>query len=304
MVAVRTREVFIPMIQRGKPPTGYLTASATRRMLGNISDGMLRTYITKGLIERMVPPGRTQGFYKRADVERLAREIEFTEWQGDARASRSRFRPATAEDIGDIADIDERTFNARGTNPEPRKRYFQQGVETYTRWWQRNPQTFFVLESAAGKILGFASLLPMKWDAMQRFIRDEMAWTDIEDSDIDLFEPGKPLHLYVIALCIDPVYPRKQRRTYGARLLSGVFEFFLELARRGVEIATITGRNEPNHPDGKRLMQDLGMPLLRSPVSHMLLFSVRLAESGYPKFMKYIDELEAWRRAHQQEETH
>lgn len=302
MVALRTREVIVPMIQRGKPPSGYLTASATRRMLGNISDGMLRTYINKGLIERFVPPGRTQGFYRREDVEKLAREIEFTAWQADARASRSSFRPATAEDIEAIADIDERTFNARGTNPEPRKLYFQQGVETYARWLARNPQTFFVLENTAGKILGFACLLPMKWEAMERFIRDEVKWTDIADSDIDLFEPGNPLHLYVIALCIDPVYPRKQRRTYGARLLSGVFEFFLELARRGVEIATITGRNEPNHPDGKRLMQDLGMPLLRSPVSHMLLFSVRLAESGYPKFMKYTEILEQWKREHQQEQ--
>lgn len=289
------KEALLPMVQRGKPPTGYLTASATRKRLGNISDGMFRSYIAKGLIERVVPPGRKQGFYKREDVEKLAKEIEFPE---GAKATRTHFRQAGPADIEAIADIDERVFNASEEEPEPRARYLQWDRETYLRWMQRNPQTFFVLVNATGKVVGFVSLLLLKRDTMDRFIRDEIRWMDIPIEDIDLFEPGKPLHLYVIALCVDPVYARKIKEGYGARLINGVYDFFLELARRGVEIDTITARNELNHPDGKRLSQKLGMPQLRSPVARMHLFSVRVVDSGYPLLVQYYDTLTKWKQEH------
>lgn len=291
------KEALLPMVQRGKPPVGYLTASATRKKLGNISDGMLRSYLVKGLIERVVPPGRKQGFYKREDVEKLAREIEFPR-QEDTRAARTYFRQATEADIEAIADIDERIFNATEEEPEPRKVYLEWDRKTYLRWMRRNPQTFFVLTNAADKVVGFASLLPLKRSTMDRFLRDEVRWMDIADEDIDLFEPGKPLHLYIIALCVDPAYKRKIKEGYGARLISGVFDFFLDLARHGVEIETITARNELNHPDGKRLSQKLGMPQLRSPVARMNLFSVKVAESGYPLLVQYYDTLTRWKQEH------
>lgn len=301
MVALIAKEVLLPMVQRGHPPVGYLTASSTRKKLGNISDGMLRSYIQRGLIERVVPAGRKQGFYKREDVEKLAREIELT-WQGDTKtAAGSHFRQATLADIEAIADIDERIFNASEEQPEPRQKYLEWDRDTYSRWMQRNPQTFFVLTNTVNKVLGFATLLPLKKDTMDRFIRDEIKWTDIPSQDIDLFEPGKPLHLYVIALCVDPIYPQKPKREYGARLINGMFNFFLDLAKSGVEVETITARNEHNHPDGKRLSQELGMTQLRSPVEHMLLFSIRVADSGYSEFVKYSDLLEAWKKEHQKE---
>ena len=298
MVALTVKEALSPMVQRGRPPVGYLTASTTRRKLGNISDGMLRSYIQRGLIERVVPAGRKQGFYKREDVEKLARELEFS-WQEDTKVARSRFRQATAADIDAIADIDERIFNATEDEPEPRKTYLQWDRDTYLRWMRRNPQTFFVLTSVANKVLGFASLLPLRKETMDRFVRDEIRWMDIPDEDIDLFEPGKPLHLYVIALCIDPAYPRKVKEGYGARLISGVFDFFLGLAKCGVEIETITARNELNHPDGKHLSQKLGLPQLRSPVKRMHLFSIRVADSGYPLLVQYYDTLTRWKEEHQ-----
>ena len=288
------------MVQRGKPPEGYYTASATRKKLGDISDGMLRSYIQKGLIERVVPPGRKQGFYNREDVEKLARELEFP-WYGGAKTTRTHFRQATPADIEAIADIDERIFNAPEKQPEPRKVYLQWDRETYLRWMQRNPQTFFVLTAAAAKVVGFASLLPLRKSTMDRLIRDEIKWMDIPNGDIDLFEPGKPLHLYVLALCVDPIYKRKIKEGYGARLISGVFDFFLNLAKQGVEIDTITARNELDKPDGKRLSQKLGMPQLRSPVPHMNLFSVRVADSGYPLLVAYSKLLETWKKEHQKE---
>jgi hypothetical protein len=292
----REREILV-MPQRGKPPEGYYSASTTLRKLGDISDGMLRTYIQRGLIERYVPPGRKQGFYPRNQVDKLARDLESTLYGG---TKETRFRQATSADIEAIIDIDERTFNTPEEEPVPRKTYLQWSKETYLRWIQRNPQTFFILLSANEKIIGFASLLPLKRDILDHLVRDKIKWTDISEEDINLFEPGKPLHLYIIALCIDPVIKGAIKETYGARIISGIFRWFLKLAKQGIEIETITARNDLNHPDGKRLLLKLGIPQLRSPVKHMHLFSVRVPEAGNPLLVKYYDTLVEWRNQHKE----
>jgi ribosomal protein S18 acetylase RimI-like enzyme len=284
-------------VRRGQPPDGYYTAAQAKKRLGGISDGMFRVYIQEGKIERFVPPGMKQGFYKREDVNRLAREIE-SSWYGSVREPHTSFRQATPADIGAIADIDERTFNASEEEPEPRKVYMKWDEETYLRWMRRNNQTFFVLCNTAGKVVGFAALLPLKKDTMDRFVRGKIKWMDIPDEAIDLFEPGIPLHLYVIALCVDPIYKDATKKAYGAAMINGLFSFIMELANRGVEIETITARNELDKPDGKNLLQKLGIPQLRSPVPHMHLFSVKVADSGYPLLIKYSDALAGWKHAH------
>jgi hypothetical protein len=293
------RETFTMAPQRGKPPEGYYSASTTLRKLGNISDGMLRSYIQRGLIERYVPPGRKQGFYSRSQVDKLARELESALY-GGTKAPQTHFRQATSADIEAIIDIDERTFNALEEEPVPRKTYLEWNRETYLHWMQRNPQTFFVLLSATEKIVGFASLLPLKRDILNHLIRGEIKWTDISEEDIDLFEPGKPLHLYVIALCIDPVLKGAIKETYGSRIISSIFKWFLMLAKQGIEIETITARNDLNHPDGKRLLLKLGIPQLRSPVKDMHLFSVRVPESGNTLLVKYYDTLVEWKNQHKE----
>ncbi len=288
------------MAQRGKPPEGYYTASIARKKLGNISDGMLRSYIEKGLIERVVPPGRKQGFYKRDAVDKLAKEIEIS-WYGGTSTRGTQFRQAAPTDLDAIVDIDERTFNAPEAKPEPRQVYLQECKETYSRWMQKNPQTFFVLTNAANKVVGFSSLLPLKKSTLDDLVNDRVKWSDIPNEDIELFEPENPLHVYIIALCIDPSYKGALKEEYGARIISRLFNLFASLAKQGVEIETITARNDFNHPDGKRLMQKLGMPQLRSPVPHMHLFAIRVAEAGNPLLAKYYNTLVEWKK--QQKES-
>jgi hypothetical protein len=287
--------LFVMAPQRGKPPEGYYTATQTRRKLGNISDGMLRTYISKGLVEHFIPPGRKQGFYKRETVDKLARELE-SQWVGGTDDARTRFRPATLEDIEAISDIDERTFNTS----EPRKTYLQWDTETYSRWLQRNPLSFFVLTNATNKVVGFASILPLKKDTLEHLVHDEIGWMDIPNEDIDLYEPGKQLHLYIIALCIDPNVKGALKERYGARMINSMFTFFLNLAKQGVEIETISARNDRDKPDGKRLLLKLGIPQLRSPVAHMHLFSVRVPEAGNALLVKYWDTLTEWKETHKE----
>jgi hypothetical protein len=289
-------------IRRGHPPEGYVTASRAKKKLGGISDGKFRSYIQAKKIERFVPPGMKQGFYRREDVEKLAKELE-SPWHGGAKGHGTHFRQATLEDIPAIANIDECIFNASEEEPTPRKIYLRQSEETYSRWLRRNPQSLFVLSNEASKVVGFASLPPLKKNTLDLLVRDEISWTDIPNEDIDLFQPGRLLHLYVMALCIDPSYTRATKERYAARMIRGLFDFILSLAKQGIEIEDITARNQLDKPDGKRLLQKLGIPQLRSPIAHINLFSVRMADSGYPAFVEYYDTLVQWKQEHERSKT-
>ena len=198
------------------------------------------------------------------------------------------FVQATADDLPIIVDIDKRTFQEALSE------------ETYLRWMHKNPEVFFVLRDAENKVIGFACLLPMTKEAMQRFVRDEIGLDDILSDDIDLFEPGRPLHIYIIALCIDPAFNSTTKHTYGASLVRGTFTFLLDLAKRGVEIETITARTFTS--DGIRLLRKLGIPQLRSPVQGKNLFEVRVSDSGFPILVHYSDLLAEWQREHQVKE--
>ena len=186
----------------------------------------------------------------------------------------------------------------RSKDAEPRETYIPWIEETYRRWFKRNPEAFFALRSVTNRLVGYAIFLPFKKDTINKFVKDEIKMSDIPSSDIELFRPDKPLHLYMVALCVDPVFKSKVKHTYGARLITGLFSYVYDLAREGIEIQTITARSYT--PDGKRLMREMGMTHLRSTVPGKELFSINVSESGYPVLIRYSDLLTEWKQSHQE----
>jgi ribosomal protein S18 acetylase RimI-like enzyme len=272
---------------RKEPPPGFLHAKEAADML-QVTDAMLSKYVKQGRLNRYGPEERRHKFYKLSEVQAIidADKAFFEAGDKPSKHLTSFFSLATTDDMPFIVDIDKRTFHEDLTE------------ETYLRWMRKNPETFFVLRDETNKVIGFACLLPMKKETMDRLVRDEIGMDDISPDDVDLYEPGKPLHLYLIALCVDPAFKRVVKRTYGASLIRGLFAFFLSLAERGVEIETLTARSFKT--DGIRLMRDMGIPQLRSPVAGKHLFSVHVAESGFYIFVDYSDLLAKWKREHQQ----
>jgi len=248
----------------------------------NISDATLSLYVKKGWLKRYGPLERKHKFYKLSEVEALVEARNtFDEYIEVLPAV---FELATVADMPAIIDIDNRTFHAGITE------------ETYLRWMRKNPEAFFVLKDTASKIVGYAILLPLEKEVRDRVVRDEIKMDEITPDDVDLFQPGKPLHLYVIALCVDPAYKAGVKRSYGSILVRGLFASILELGRRGVEIETITARTYK--PDGIRILRKMGIPQLRSPVIGKHLFSVRVADSGLPMLVRYSDLLADWKQKH------
>jgi len=267
--------------RRHGAPVGYMTSTEAIQKLGK----MLYRHVNEGRVRKIVPEGFKQGYYHIGDVEAiLATEQYFSGHKpGDYRNHpSSTFALATEEDMPTIFDISARIFS----DPPP--------LETRLAWLRKNPETFHVLRDQTGMIKGFSSLLPMRRDTLERFIRDEIESEQIAPDDVEMYAPGEVVHLYIMALAIDPSCTTAQKHTYGARLVNGLFSFLFELAQRGVTIETITARTYK--PDGLRLLRKLGFPQLRSPVADKNLFAVRIAESGMPLFIKYSELLGQWKK--------
>jgi hypothetical protein len=272
---------------RLQPAPGYITATEAKQRL-NISDATLAQYVKAGWLKRYGPPERKHLFYKLSEVEAiLASRHTFDEYQERRPAS---IESVTLADIPAIADIDERTFNIGKEKSRTREAYLQWIEPVYRSWFQKNPQAFFLLRDTSERVVGFACLLPTSRTIIERFVRDEIDMDDITPADVELFEPGRDLHLYVIAIAIDPVYRQSAKRDYGAQLIRHLYTFLYELARRGVVITTITARSYK--PDGLHLLRKLGIPQLRSPVPDKQLFQVTVAESGAPFLVTYSNLLE------------
>ncbi|HYU74217.1 MAG TPA: GNAT family N-acetyltransferase [Ktedonobacteraceae bacterium] len=264
------------------PPPGYVTATEAKHILGD-QGNMLQRYIKAGHIKRYTPPFRKQGYYKRDEIEAFKTSIDA--FYHPSMTELATFQRAHESDMKDIGTIDLATFG--GTLRE----------KIYRKWAKANKETFYALRTPAGKVIGYACILPLDKAVMDQYIKGEVALEEIPIEAIKRFEPGESLHLYVVAMAVDPSYKRSLKEGYGARLLYGILDVLMGMARRGVEIETITARSFKT--DGIRLLRRMGIPQLRSPVPSMQLFSLKVAESGYPLIMRYCSLLEQWKREHQ-----
>ena len=271
------------MAQRGKPPEGYYTASMTRKKLGNISDGMLRSYIQKGLIERTVPPGRKQGFYKREDVDRLARAIDDL---GDkSEKTGTQFQVATKEDIPECVDLLISVFG--GGNTAARRQ----------SWVEKNPEVGYLVRSK-GKVVGCAFVLPLTMQKINDIFEDQgsASIAGITADDIQELHPDKPAYLYIVSVGVKPGSDLA-KRTRGQTLIRGLIKVLFSLGKRGIPIDLIAGRSETK--DGINLMRHMGFTEVESTTSNRN-FIVEVKRSGIPEIVRYKKLLSEWREANDQ----
>ena len=271
---------------RLQPPPGYTTASDAIARLG-VSFALLSRYVEEGKLKRYGPERRTHKFYKISEIEALRAErhvfpYESGNWRDNPT---TRFELATDEDMPAIVEISRRIF---GDPTIP--------VETRLTWLHKNPETFHVLRNQAGQLVGYASLLPLSKMVIDRFVRDEIEASDITGDEVYSFVPGKPYHLYIMAIGVDPRFSTAEKHEYGAALMRGIYAFLFDLAEQGIEIETITARS--HKPDGLRLLRKMGFAQLRSPVPGKDLFFVRVADAGFYLFVRYSELLSEWQQEH------
>lgn len=281
MATTQQKEALL-MAQRGKPPEGYYTASTTRKKLGNISDGMLRSYIQKGLIERIVPPGRKQGFYRRDEVDKVARELsdsgDFTEKTG------TQFQVATKEDMPECVDLLVSVFGGGNT------------IERRQKWLEKNPEVGYIVRSK-GKIVGCAFVLPLTPEKINAIFDDQgsASIASITADDIQELKPSTPAYLYIVSVGVKPG-SELAKRLRGQTLIRGLLNSLYSLGKRGIPIKLIAGRSETK--DGIRLMQHMGFTEIESTTSNRN-FIIEVERAGMPDIMRYKRLFAGYNATHQ-----
>jgi excisionase family DNA binding protein len=256
---------------RMKPPQGYYTLTEAAKIL-NLSNAMVRRYVEKGKIHYHQPEGREHGFYLKKDVDNLANELDaFMMMQSK---TSSTFERATEDDLKATVEITRVLFGLRDT-PEAT-------LARRLSWLRQNPEVFYILKSE-GTVVGYFVWLPLKPEKIMNILNGTEYSQETNAEEIETFEPGKPLHIYLMGIGVRPGLSHFEKRSYGARLIAGVMKTIIDFGRRGIVIDTFYARSDT--PDGIRILTQ-GFTETSSE-THARNFIIKVKESGIPFIQEY-----------------
>jgi hypothetical protein len=145
---------------RVQPPEGFITATEAKHIL-NVSDSMVRVHAQKGRIRYVVPRGRTQGFYLKRDVEKLAHDLTIF-LDIDAEVEASQFTRASVEDLPEIMEISKQLFGSG--DREDRVTPLEDRIAL--------AKLCYVIK-VGKEVAGYAIMLPLKPEKMKRLLSYE-----------------------------------------------------------------------------------------------------------------------------------
>lgn len=139
----------------------------------------------------------------------------------------------------------------------------------------KNPDVSYQL-CVDGSVMGCETLLPLRLERIEQILKGEVNSEDTTPEEVEIYEPGKKYHLYVMGLCVNPVLSKQEKRWYGSKLIRGLSEAIVDLGKRGIEIETITARSIMF--DGVRILRHLGFRQIPS-VTNNINFRIVVDES-------------------------
>ena len=273
---------------RGQPPDGWMTASETKKKLGNITDGKLRTLAGKeeGKIEHWVPAGSKVGFYRESDVNALVNK-----WNKEALALGNPTLPGAHFDVAtpdDMPGIVQLLIKIWGGSDTSAKR---------NAWLERNPESAFVVRSH-GRVVACVFILPLSeekiWELLGKDRNQSFGIINIED--ILPFEIEKPANLFLLSMASDNLgIGNTNRRKWGSSIVRGLFKHVVDLGKRGIPIHLIAARSDM--PDGINLMRHIGFTELE-PVKENKNFIIDVETSGINFCMEHKKAYTEWQKLH------
>ena len=274
-----------------KVPPAFYSASQAARRLG-LNRGTFFNYVKTGRINKYVPPGASEGFYSRAEIDTMAqeRELFFLQYATGPRI----FERATTEaDIRGIVDLCV-SFYGVGNTPS---------LETRLEIWRKNPDVYYVIKQD-GYVVGYISLIWFSDEAL-RFLMGPTVPQEVTAAgngvysvtgpeNVRPFQPGQPIDNLFISLAVRPGLTLEQQRKYGFRLLRDTLDVLKDFAERGMPVRKLLATSEKQ--DGIRLARDMGMEETAYPGDKLLRFELNLmtGESqlarGYQEYVKLAQE--------------
>jgi len=261
------------------PPKGYYTAGQAIKKL-HMPRSTFYDMVERGQIKKITPPNRTDGYYSKEDVDRLAKAQEafILQYATDT----TTFEVATEEDIEGIVDLNAELFGNVGSSKNREARLEQRMAQ-----WRANPQIFHVLKQD-NIIVGYVGLFPLKQEAIDKIMagmaESRFRIEVLAPQYITQFKPGEADNVFVI---IGAKQDTKKSKLYGARLITGAIDFVETLARKGIIIKRFYGTSRTQ--DGIRIARGMGFKQVAVPQEedNLLRFVLDLQESTNPLFKEY-----------------
>jgi hypothetical protein len=226
------------MPRSSNAPAGLYTAEQAIAKL-RMHKATFHDYVKKGKIKKVVPPGRSQGYYEKAYIDKMAEanELFAIQYASDP----ATFGVASEEDIEGIYRV---MVSFWGSIYVPT-------VEQRLSWYRVNPEIDYVVKQD-DIVTGYISLLPLKSDIMDRLMAGEIGTKDLQPKDILPFEADTPLECWV-GIAVKPGVYKPEK--YGIRLIAGTLKVLNTMAERGIIIKRFWAKSET--ADGIKLCRDL-----------------------------------------------
>lgn len=265
-------DLYLLILQRVKAL--HWTASEVMKKL-RIANSTLYHYVDTGKIKKVVPPGRKEGYYPKAEIDQMlrAQELFILQYATDT----TLFEKAQEEDIEGITNLCIELFGKNGTA----------NYETRLAQYKANPDIFYVLRQDE-LIVGYIGLYPLKHEAIETImsgVEEANFRTNIlAPQNIAPFEPGKSEEVFVVIGARQGV---KHSTTYGMRLISGGLEVIENFARKGIIIKRLYATSRTQ--DGICIIKGSGFRQVNPAHEEddLLRFEYDLEKSETPILKKY-----------------
>lgn len=229
----------MPKSPRSKAPGGLYTASEAIKRL-NMPPATFHHYVRSGKIKKIVPPGRSEGYYEKAYIDKMAKASQMFALQ--YAEDSSTFSAASEEDIQGIYDVNVSLWGALNAT----------SIEVRRSWYKSNPKIDYVVKKE-GIVAGYISIMPLKPEVISQLMAGKIRGWDIKAEDVLPFTPGTPLECYTGVAVRSGVYKSEM---YGVRLLLGIIDVLEEMGREGIIIKRLYAVSDT--PDGVSLSRRLG----------------------------------------------
>ncbi len=260
--------------KRKATESNYYTAGETKEILG-VDNNTLYKYVRNGVLDKIVIPGSKQGVYQKSQVKQLAQELEV--FISTRSKNKTVFRKATKQDIAKCMEI------AIGPNPNAQQD-ISSLVKSRIQWLDKNPDIYYVLEQD-GDIVGYTNIMPLAPEKIQERLNSDGTTINVTPEEIGEFKPGKPLHIYIVAMNTTPNITKTEKRLYGVKLIGGLINTIAEMVENGVSIDTLYTKSDT--VDGIRILKHMGFTEVSSLSTKFRSYTLRMNEEGKQLLEKY-----------------
>jgi len=221
-------------------PPGYYTAREAQERLG-LNSNTFQYYVRTGRIKKVIPPLRSEGYYPKEEIDRLALETALFFHTASAPDPQVVARVARAEDAPGIVEVLTSMDWPAAT------------AEQRLSWYGVNPYIDHVIISH-GKVAGYLTAVPYTPDALEDIMSGKRRAWHMTPDDVLPYIPG---HAYTLYVGIAVRQEFHNPKMLSARLIASFFQFLGKLAlEQGILIRRMEGVS--NEKEGIELGDSLG----------------------------------------------